>query len=76
MPFKLFSTDSFGGANARACTAVDARRAVYNVDVAGRDSLNGAFVNTGTACGTQIGVDFVSHYFSVFGYNGGKNSAS
>jgi hypothetical protein len=62
---RLFGADGVGGAHARAGAAVDARAPVDNVNIASRDSFDRTFVDAGTASGAQIGIDFVSHFFSV-----------
>lgn len=56
----LFRNDRLAGANACAGAAVDALVGIDNVDIAGRDSLDGAFVDTCAACNARI-CDFVSH---------------
>lgn len=57
----LFGSDSLGGANACAGTAVDAFFGVDHIDIAGRDSLYRTFADAGAACNTQVRIDFVSH---------------
>lgn len=63
--FELLRYDRFAGANACARTAVDALVGVDNVDVAGRNSLDGALADAGAA--SHAGVrDFVSHVCKIF----------
>lgn len=50
----LFGVDSFARANACACTAIDAFVRVDNIDIACRNSLNGAFVDAGAACDAGV----------------------
>jgi hypothetical protein len=59
---KLFRADGVGRTNTRAGTAIYATAAVDNVNIACRDSFDRTFVDAGTARGTQIGTDFVSHF--------------
>lgn len=64
----LFRNDRLAGANACAGAAVDALVGIDNVDVAGRNGLDGAFADAGAAGNARIS-DFVSHSleFFVFG---------
>mgnify|MGYP001521402384 CR=1 len=50
----LFCVNSFAGANAGAGTAVDALLGVDYIDIACRNSLNGAFVDAGAACDARV----------------------
>lgn len=50
----LFGVDSFVRANACAGAAIDALVRVDNIDVACRNSLNGAFVDAGAACDAGV----------------------
>jgi hypothetical protein len=57
----LFGANGVGGASARAGTTIDAIVGVDNINITCRNCLDRTFVDAGTACGAQIGIDFVSH---------------
>ncbi len=64
-----FRSDCFRRTNVCARTALDARRSVDNINIAGRNSPYRAFVDTGTASDAFVGIDFVSHeYMKLFGF--------
>lgn len=64
-----FRSDRFRRTNICARTAVDARRRVDNVNIAGRNSPYRAFVDTRTASDAFVGIDFVSHEcMKLFGF--------
>ena len=66
---KLLTRDnSLAGAHAGARAAVDALIGIDYIDIALRDSLNGALANTGTASYASVG-NFVSHSCNVLSVN-------
>ena len=65
---RLGLNDCTSGANVGAGAAAGTFVSVDFVDVAFRDSSDGAFIDTGTASSANIS-DFVSHFNNIFKVN-------